>query len=75
MIYIFISNYSTFQTVFRLVVYKADMSLENLFFATCEQNNKDADQPLRSHSLISVIFVRCLDSIIPILVISTISRL
>ena len=37
-------------------------------------NNKDADQPAHSR-LISVFLVRCLDSIIPILALSKISRL
>ena len=38
-------------------------------------NNKDADQPVHPRSLISDFVVRCLDSIIPLLVISKISSL
>ena len=38
-------------------------------------NNKDADQPAHLHSLISVFIVCCLDSIIPVLAKSKISRL
>ena len=38
-------------------------------------NNKGADQPAHSHSLISTFFVRCLDSVIPTLVKSKISKL
>ena len=38
-------------------------------------NNKGADQPAHPRSLISAFVVRCLDSIIPILVKSEISRL
>ena len=38
-------------------------------------NNKDADQPAHPRSLISVLVVRCFDSIIPILAICKISRL
>ena len=38
-------------------------------------NNKGADQPAHPRSLISVFVVRCLDSIVPILVKSKISRL
>ena len=37
-------------------------------------NNKGADQPARQRSLISAFVVRCLDSIIPQLAISEISR-
>ena len=38
-------------------------------------NNKGADQPAHPHSLISTFVVCCLDSIIPILAKSKISRL
>ena len=38
-------------------------------------NNKGADQPAHSRSLISAFVVRCLDSIIPQVFISKISRL
>ena len=38
-------------------------------------NNKGADQPVHSCSLISVFVVHCLDSIIPLLAIAEISRL
>ena len=38
-------------------------------------NNKGADQSAHSHSLISAIIVRCLDSITPVVAISEISRL
>ena len=38
-------------------------------------NNKGADQPANPRSLISVLVVRCLDSIIPILDEAKISRL
>ena len=38
-------------------------------------NNKDADQPAHPRSLISTFVVRCLDSTIPILAKSEISRL
>ena len=38
-------------------------------------NNKDADQLVHPHSLISVFIIRCLDSITPIDVISEISGL
>ena len=48
-------------------------SWENLFYAICA--NKDADQPAHLCSLISIFIVRCLDSTIPILAISKISRL
>ena len=37
-------------------------------------NNKGADQPARPRSLISTFVVRCLDSIIPLVYISEISR-
>ena len=36
-------------------------------------NNKDTDQPVDLHSLISVFVVPCLDSIIPLVSISEIS--
>ena len=42
-------------------------------YVICEQ--KGADQPAHSRSLISTFVVRCLDSIIPILALSKISRL
>ena len=48
-------------------------SWENLFMQY--ENNKGADQPAHLRSLISTFVVRCLDSIIPILAISKISRL
>ena len=38
-------------------------------------NNKDADQPARPRSLISVFVIRCLDSIMPLVSISEISSL
>ena len=38
-------------------------------------NNKAADQPAHPHSLTSVFVVRCLDSIMPILAKTKISRL
>ena len=38
-------------------------------------NNKDADQPEHPRSLISVIVIRCLDSIMPLVSISEISSL
>ena len=38
-------------------------------------NNKGTDQPAHPHSLISTFVVRCLDSIIPLVSISEISRL
>ena len=38
-------------------------------------NNKGADQPARSRSLISTFVVRCLDSIIPLVSMSEISSL
>ena len=38
-------------------------------------NNKDADQPAQSRSLIIAFIVRCLDSIIPLVPISKISSL
>ena len=38
-------------------------------------NNKDTDQPALLHRLVSVFVIRCLNSIIPILAISKISRL
>ena len=38
-------------------------------------NNKGADQPAHLGSLISAFVVRCLDSIIPLLAVSKISRL
>ena len=38
-------------------------------------NNKGTDQPAYPHSLISAFVVRCLDSIIPLVSISEISRL
>ena len=38
-------------------------------------NNKGADQPAHPHSLIGAFVVRCLDSMIPILAQSKISRL
>ena len=37
-------------------------------------NNKGADQPAHSRSLISAFVVRCLDSIIPLLALAKISR-
>ena len=37
-------------------------------------NNKGADQPAHPHSLIRAFVVRCLDSIIPLLVIAEIPR-
>ena len=49
------------------------MSWENLFMLYA--NNKGADQPAHPHSLISTFFVRCLDSIIPVLAKSKISIL
>ena len=48
-------------------------SWENLFMPY--GNNKGADQPVHSHSLISTFAVHCLGSIIPILAIGKISRL
>ena len=48
-------------------------SWENLFMAYA--NNKGADQPAHPRSLISTFVVRFLDSIIPLLAISEISRL
>ena len=42
-------------------------------YTICEQ--KDADQPAHPRSLISVFIVNCLDSIIPVLAKSNISRL
>ena len=48
-------------------------SWQNLFMLY--ETNKDADQPAHLCSLISIFVVRCLDSIIPILAISKISRL
>ena len=39
------------------------------------ENNKDADQPAHPRSLVSAFVVRCLNSIIPILAKSKISRL
>ena len=47
--------------------------VENLFMPYV--NNKGADQLAHPHSLISAFVVRCLDSIIPLLAISKISRL
>ena len=38
-------------------------------------NNKGADQPAHSRSLISTFVVRCLDSVMPLVSISEISRL
>ena len=38
-------------------------------------NNKGADQPAHPHSLISTFVVHCLDSIMPLVSISEISRL
>ena len=38
-------------------------------------NNKGADQPAHSHSLIGAFVVRCLDSIVPLDSIAEISRL
>ena len=38
-------------------------------------NNKDADQPVHLHSLISTIAIRCLDSIISLVSLCAISRL
>ena len=49
------------------------MSWENMFLPYA--NNKGADQPAHPRSLIGAFVVRCLDSIIPILAKSTISRL
>ena len=40
-----------------------------------DANNKGADQPAHLRSLISAFIVRCLDSIIPLVSISAISRL
>ena len=48
-------------------------SRENLFLPYA--NNKDADQPAHPRSLISIFIVHCLDSIIPMLATSKISRL
>ena len=48
-------------------------SWENLFLPYA--NNKDADQPTHLRSLISAFVVRCLDSILPLLIIAQISRL
>ena len=48
-------------------------SWENLFYAYV--NNKGADQPVHLRSLISTFVVHCLDSIIPLVSISEISRL
>ena len=48
-------------------------SWENLFMTYA--NNKGADQPAHPRSLISAFVVRCLDSIIPTLAKSRISRL
>ena len=48
-------------------------SWENLFMPYA--NNKGADQPAHPHSLISAFVIRCLDSIIPLVSISKISRL
>ena len=48
-------------------------SFENLFYAYA--NKKGADQPAHPRSLISTFVVRCLDSIIPLVSISEISRL
>ena len=44
-------------------------------FLTSYANNKGADQPAHLHSLISAFVVRCLDSLIPILAMSKVSRL
>ena len=49
------------------------MSWENLFYPYA--NNKGADQTAHLHSLISTFVVHHLDSIIPILAKSKISRL
>ena len=49
------------------------MSWENLFYAYA--NNKGADQPAHPRSLISAFVVRFLDSIIPLVSLSEISRL
>ena len=49
------------------------MSWENLFYAYA--NNKGTDQPAHPCSLISTFVVRCLESIIPLVYISEISRL
>ena len=46
---------------------------ENLFMLYA--NNKGADQPAHSRSLISAFVVRCLDSLIPLVSISKISSL
>ena len=48
-------------------------SWENLFMPYA--NNKGIDQPARPRSLLSAFIVRCLDSIIPLVSISEISRL
>ena len=48
-------------------------SWENLFMPYA--NNRDADQPAQMRRLMSAFVVRCLDSIIPLLAITEISRL
>ena len=45
------------------------------FFFLQYGNNKDADQPAHPRSLISAFVARCLDSIIPMLATTKISRL
>ena len=47
---------------------------EKTCFMPCA-NNKDADQPAHPRSLISIFIVRSLDSIMPILATSKVSRL
>ena len=51
----------------------AQHQLRNLFYPYA--NNKGADQPVHPHSLISAFVFRFLDSIIPLISISNISRL
>ena len=56
-----------------LYVFKWATWWENLFMPYA--NNKGADQPAHSHSLISTFLVYCLDSIIPLVCISEILSL
>ena len=65
--------YKTWPSLQDLGISNGAMSSENLFIPYAK--NKDADQPAHQHSLISTFIVHCLDRIIPILVVSKISRI
>ena len=57
------------------IVKKHETGHEKTYLTAAYANNNGADQPAHPHSLISTFDLRCLDSIIPMLVISNVSRL